>query len=208
MCHDSNTRAYTFALVHLLFSAFSWISILPLFDPIIDYGDSCAKYVYIYFGICLLWSLSEFICLVGLSDKKKEILKCHFYISITTLLLSNPYFIVMMYFVMFEKIKHSEGKYDYEILKVLLPTLTIIGIILDIFSSINVFIVCKKFSSRGNTDQRENNIIQLNVHRNEEALDRMETIQILEKQLSEKNKECEEKEKLIKEMAEMIDKQK
>jgi hypothetical protein len=90
----------------------------------------------------------------------------------------------------------------------MLPTLTIIGILLDLFSSINVFIVCKEFSSRGDTDQRENNIIQFDVHKNEEGLDRMEKIQILEKRLSDKNKECEEKEELIKEMAEKFDKQK
>ena len=155
----------TIVISHFTFSIITAVG-LYLALPVILAWDSSKlqistlQMVYIYIGYCIYWIVTSLISLVGLLEKRKQLLDLHSKICPLMIFVGICGFVAYMYQISFEKMDISNLNGMFKIL--VLPNLMIIGIGLDIWTSINVSKVRKKMWIEPYSDQLREHIYESN----------------------------------------------
>ena len=121
---------------------------------------STLQMIYIYIGYCIYWIVTSLIGLVGLLEKRKQLLDIHSKICPLMIFVGVCGFVAYLYQISFEQMDVSNLNGIVRIL--VLPNLMIIGIGLDIWTSINVSKVRKKMWIEPYSDQLREHIYESN----------------------------------------------
>ena len=155
----------TVVTFHLTFSIITAV-VLYLALPVILAWDSSKLQIstlqifYIYIGYCIYWIVTSLIALVGLLEKRNQLLDLHSKICPIMIFVGICGFVAYLYQISFEQMDISNLNGMVRIL--VLPNLTIIGMGLDIWTSINVSKVRKKMWIEPYSDQLREHIYESN----------------------------------------------
>ena len=152
-------------ILHFTFAIITAV-VLYLALPVILAWDSSKlqistlQMIYIYIGYCIYWIVTSLIGLVGLLEKRKQLLDIHSKICPLMIFVGVCGFVAYLYQISFEQMDVSNLNGIVRIL--VLPNLMIIGIGLDIWTSINVSKVRKKMWIEPYSDQLREHIYESN----------------------------------------------
>ena len=137
----------TIVIFHFTFSIITAV-VLYLALPVIFAWDSSKlqistlQMIYIYIGYCIYWIVTSLIGLVGLLEKRKQLLDIHCKICPLMIFVGICGFLGYLYKISFEQM--DIGNLNGMVRILILPNLMMIGLGLDISTSVNVSNVRKK----------------------------------------------------------------
>ena len=161
------------AIIHLIFSVVTAIGLylaVPVLFALVptELQISTRQIAYIYIGYSIYWMVCSLITLVGLVEKRKQLLDIRNKICPFMICVGISGFITYLYYNPLKYFYFNNTSIDRIFRYIIIPGFLIIGIGLDILTTFNVSKVRKKMWIEPYSDQLRQHIYESNQNLNTE----------------------------------------